>query len=332
MYRPDILGVPAIALAILGTAIVAPAQAQLAPIPGTEIEGPISSITVYPTASQPTVTIPDPNGGPTPVTYTLSGEMRVMDVRILVRNDALIHTPTNGNVTLQQLNGARMPGRTQRGFIGGTAIVTGDSYQGVIYASDVFSDLFEHVVVGEATRVADTDPNDELPGDLTVNNMAMTPSTDRRMPATTPVNGFGFEIEPDDIDVGTLLAVEGYYSPSELKLYYHTLEADAAPPKNAGIREVSIMRAQCRLRDDGVELEVRGGVHDPADGTVRILVQSAPGQPFIQVDTVTAVGDLETTPAQGEYRSRVDVELAACPLRARARFGTATATAEFASR
>lgn len=330
MSRNRLLSSAALALAALAAATL-PARAQVAPVPGAEIEGPIGSVRVF--ARPQTAIIPDPSGGPGTVTYRIIGELRVMDILIKVREDALIHTPTNPRITLADLRGDPMPGRTQRGFIGGTAIVTGDSYRGVIYASDVFSDLFEHVVVGEATRVADPNPHDDLPGDLTVNNMAMTPSTDPRMPAAPPINGFGFEIRPDDVQVGTLLAVEGYYSSGQRRLYYHTMEADAAPPKNAGITEVSILRAQCRLRDDGVELEVRGGVHDPAEGTVQLFVEPEPGAAFVSVGEATAVADLEVTPPQGEYRFRArEAGFPACPPRAKAVFGSAEAVADFDSR
>jgi hypothetical protein len=306
------------ALVALGSA-ASPALAQLA----TEIEGPMETITAFPSA------VTDPDTG-----ESVIGEIRLMDVLIKVRADALIHTPT-AVITLSQLATGPMPGRTEQGFHGGTGIITGESIGGVIFADDVFSDLFEHVVVGEATNAVTVGTAVRA----TVNNMQLRRSSDPRMPAAAPINGFGFRIDTTTIEPGSLLAAEGYYSARQRVLYYHTLEADDALLLRPDITEVSILRAECRIRGGGRdELSVRGGVHNrttAAAGTVQIQRPNAAGTGWVNVATATAVGDPTTAnpalgqPEQGEYRldARNLTFLNGCPSQIRARYAGETGVA-----
>lgn len=301
------------ALAALSSA-ASPASAQLA---GVEIEGPMESITPTPPTFDPAI-----NGN-------IIGEIRLMDVLIKVKEDALIHTPTAA-ITIDQLASGPLPGRTEQGFHGGTGIITGESIAGVIYADDVFSDLFEHVVVGEATNPVAAGTGFRA----TVNNMQLRRSSDPRMPAAPPINGFGFRIDTTTIEPGSLLAAEGYYSKRQKILYYHALEADSAELLRPDITEVSILRAECRIRGGGRdELSVRGGVHnatDPAAGTVQIQIPNAAGTGWVTVATATAVGDPATAnPEQGEYRldARNLTFLNGCPSEIRARYAGQTRVA-----
>lgn len=273
MYRHLLLGAAAIALAVAS----GPARAQVTPPIAGEIEGPISAID------------------------TAARTITVMGVTVSVPEGTPIHTPTAAGLTLDQLATGRMPGRTEQGFLGGTGIITGESTGGQFVATDVFSDLFEHVVVGEATGV------DDATGRMTINNMPIRRSTDPRMPAAPPINGFGLRIVPASIDNGTLVAAEGYFSSSQRVLYYHALEADSADLVNDTATQVSILRADCRIRGGGRdEIEVRGGVALPGNAFVQIRIPSpTTGNPnrFLSIGTVQAVEEPGTSPSQGLYRA-----------------------------
>lgn len=324
MYRNLLLGTAAIALA----AFASPARAQLAP-GDVEIEGPMS---VPVPAVYPAPEVTNTPQGP----RTSVGEITVLGIKVKVLQGALIHTPTNANLGLTgtppvtdtaagltKLTTGPLPGRgNQPGFVGGTAIVVGESIGGQVYATDVFSDLFEHVVVGEATAPVVVGPNLTR---STVNGMTIRRSTDDRMPAGPPINGFGLRVEADAIRQGTLVAAEGYFVPSQNTLWYHTLEADGAPLVDEANTQVSILRANCRIRGGGRdEIEVRGGVTRPANATVQIRIQLNPvSQPnvFTTIGTATAVADNTQTPPQGLFRAdfrNLRIAAGVCPTLVRA--------------
>lgn len=319
MSRHLLLGVST--LPFLAAAPAAMAQVVL---PDITVEGPMTSITVQ---SEP---LPAQLGVGSTV-----GIIRVMGVDIKVRADALVHTVTNNDLgdtdglpttpsdnagALNRLKSVPLPGRPEaQGFLGGTVIVTGDSLNGFIYAKDVFTDMFENVVVGEATGI------NAATGRVSVQFMDLIPINDPRMPAVPPMNIYGFEIDPLTITRGTLVSAEGYFSKSldGENLYYHTIEADSAGLKIDATTgkyptNVSILRANCRVRGrNRDELQVRGGVHSPANGTVTIQVKvpvttanptgwrNAVGARGLTV----AVADPATAnPLQGEYRFDTSAE------------------------
>ena len=276
--------VSAAALAVaLGGA--APAMAQTALLADVSIEGPIQG---FQAATSGDVA---PNGQP------IVGVMTVMGATIKVPANAAIHTPTNGSLTWTQFTTGAFPGRGEPGFLGGTAIVTGDSQGGVIYAADVFSDMHEHVVVGEATSAVVDGPATRA----TVNNIPLVPLDDARMPAGRPINGFGFEVNPSQITAGTLVSVEGYIAGGRLN--YHTFEADGAALTSRDTAEVSILRASCRYRGGNRnEMEVRGGTKNPAGGQVTIQYSYGNNAWTSVTPNVTSVADTTVTPQQGLYR------------------------------
>ena len=283
MHCRPVLGGAALALALAS----AQAHAQVA---DTVIEGPISTIV-------PQTPALDEQG------QLIKGTVTVMGIEVRVRDHALIHTPT-ATTTLEALATGKMPGRSEQGFVGGTAIMTGTSSNGRFYADDMFSDLFEHVVVGEATGVL---PNDNGIERMTVNGMQIRRSTDPRMPANPPINSFGLRIVPASIQAGTLVVAEGYYSKSQNLLYYHALEADSAELANTTSTQVSITRADCRVRGGGRdEIEVRGGAALPGNAFVQIRIPSPTANNpdrFVAIGTVQAVADPAFTPSQGLYRA-----------------------------
>ena len=357
-----------ISLAALAAVLAAtsPASAQQDTLVlDTEIEGPITSITLAPAAAAKQEAVPVGVGLPNAEAGdTVVGTIRVMGVNVKVRSDATIYTPTNDNLSplltttpageevfntragLSKLAVGQMPGRPEQGFLGGTAIIIGDSYNGTFYARDVFSDLFEHVVVGEATAMVDSNA-DNIADRLTLNGMQIVASTDKRMPAGKPINGFGFQIDPDKIPAGSLISAEGYYSAQQNVHYYHTLEADNAPLLNAASTEVSIMRADCRIRGGGRdEMEVRGGIHFPA-GTTADNNQVTIKRPKDGVanprrgnpadwETIgfsdPAVFDTTVSPPQATYRfDGDDLNLGACPTILRAHYQGPEKKAAFAT-
>ena len=92
----------------------------------------------------------------------------------------------------------------------------------MLYASDVFVEMAENVVVGESTG---TVAHEDLVARSTINNVIVVPLTDPRTPAGPPINSFGFEIDPASIPAGSAFSVAGFYANN--RIYYHTLEADA---------------------------------------------------------------------------------------------------------
>jgi hypothetical protein len=306
--------VSAAALAVVAAGAT-PAMAQTALLADVSIEGPIQG---FEAAASGDVA---PNGQP------IIGVMKVMGATIKVPANAAIHTPTNGSLTWAQFTTGAFPGRGEPGFLGGTAIVTGDSQGGVIYATDVFSDLSENVVVGEATASVVDGPANRA----TVNDIPLVPLDDPRMPAGRPINGFGFEVNPTQIIAGTLVSVEGYYAAG--KLNYHTFEADGATLVKPTTAEVSVLRAQCRIRGRGRdELEVRGGTKNPANARVTIQYLQANGVTWTSLaPTVVPVVDTTVAPQQGLYRyvsSSLRFAGGVCPAQIRAIF---TANAGVAS-
>jgi hypothetical protein len=124
------------------------------------------------------------------------------------------------------------------------------------------------------------------------------------MPSTPEINGFGLPIRPNSIARGSLVAAEGYLAGNTL--YYHTLEADNATLARPNATQVSVLRADCRIRGGGRdEIEVRGGVANPPNATVQIRIPSPtvnnPDR-FTSIGTVTATPD-PAAPPQGLYRA-----------------------------
>ncbi|WP_159716449.1 hypothetical protein [Geminicoccus flavidas] len=284
----SLAGSSAIVLAALAAASSATAQV---PPPELVIEGPIDEIG--------------------------ADYIKVMGIHILVPNK-VADTPTKLGVPLESLNDS-LPGR-DKGFVGGTAIVTGGSTGGVVTATEVFSDVNENVVVGEVTS---SNP-------LEVNGLPMLKSTSPVIPASPPMNVFGFQIDDTTVAVGSLISVEGYLSDDDgpKRLYYHTLEADTGEPLNRNSNEVSVTRTQCRDRNDANkdELEVQGWVHRAGlpnlTGTLPAITITYPAlttgrTPTKVTGSATIVPVVDpASPQYAQYRYRSsNRNLDGCPLR-----------------
>lgn len=204
------------------------------------------------------------------------GTIRVMGIDITAPGSGTFDTPTRQRIPLSRMS-EKLPGRL-KGFIGGTAIVTGGSTKGEAYATNVFSDVNENVIVGEVTQESPLKVN----GLLTEQLPLASDDLSFPIPSNPPQNIYGFNIDPTTIDVGTLISIEGYIGDTDGKLYWHTLEADAGRPM-ATKAEVSILRASCR-RNGGTgrdELDVRGAVH-PSSITPRLTAPVPPVQIYLQ--------------------------------------------------
>ena len=231
-----------------------------------------------------------------------AGTIEVMGVTINVPAGMMVQTPTS-EFPLSEL-GAPMPGK-RNGFVGGTGIVLGESLEGVVTATEVFTDLSENVVIGESTGFNDVER-------LTINGLPVRPIKNSRMRAAPVTDAFGFRINVSTVPAGTFVAAEGYLVQNRngKVLYYHHLEAEAGELVNAGVPEVSINRAQCRDRGVGTardELEVRGAVHLPttvATGTAggNIGLQIRFGASWQSVGTLVPVTADGVDPRFGEYR------------------------------
>jgi hypothetical protein len=205
-----------------------------------EIEGPINDVD----PDRRTITV---------MGQTISVPLRTPRIPIM--------SPT-ARVTLQQLDGARLPGRIERGFIGGTAIISGQILpDGSFVADDVFVEPAENVLRGTLTGV----------NPFRIGVVELRALTDPRMPSGPLTNQFGFEIDGVSLQPGVFAASGGYFSRSDNVLYYHTLDLEGNTRLLNSGNQVSIQRAQCRIRGGGRdEIEVRGGVTNGSPNTTPV--------------------------------------------------------------
>jgi hypothetical protein len=215
-----------IKLVSIMAAVVATIPAAHAQVP-VEIEGPISAVE-------------DNLDG--------TGTITVMGMTIQIPATAVITTPTTTLTMAQLADPSPLPGRTQAGFIGGTAIAVGTvDADGQVTAESVFTEPAENVILGVITSNA--------PDPLTMNNVPIVLLSDSRMPAGPPLNDLGLEIVLDNIPLGTAAAVGGYFDGTNFQAF--SLEAAGAAPADQ-TPLVGITRAAGR--NGGGRLEVRGGL------------------------------------------------------------------------
>ena len=312
---------------VSGTAVVAafglnPAQAQLA----LEMEGPITGYSGNGPGVRPTV--------------------EVMGVPVTIERNTVLTSPTTTRADAglgigQWFRGARFPGRSQRGFLGGTATVTGTiELDGTITAEEIFAEPAENVIVGVISDATCVTPTCNTVGEtITAIATATNPgvvlvaltdaSTNGRMAFDTPSGEFGFPIDLTAAPLDGLgLSVEGYYSDAATgvpTLYFFALEvADGgALLANPEVYEVAATRAQCRQRDVGeFELEVRGNTHipvsqdglaDPASGVIGLLDQNGAPVPLEEVAEIGALAEDGDPNIFGGFRIRIDEGAGSCP-------------------
>lgn len=278
------------------------------------LEGPISAVTKEPIDCTPA----------TPPA-TLAGTITVMGVTVNIPCRAVIHSPS-ATLNIDQLSSLRrLPGRSRRGFLGGTAIINGRTNPaGVPIAGDVFVEPAETVLIGPVTPSV-------APVVFSVLGTEVVPITDPRMPFVGAHNQFGFEIDLATVPLNDLTSVEGYFG-DDGKMHAFLIETTGGTLVNPAAPQVSIQRAQC-IRQGGLnsdQIRVLGGAVVPAalatPGRVTLITVDAAGN---DVQTVGSVRVVRAPGGFGTYNFRInDLELIGnvCPPRIKAVYRGATAT------
>lgn len=221
-----------------------------------------------------------------------SATITVFDTDFVVQPGVPVATPTKVLADNAELaDPTPFPGRSQPGFIGGTAIIDGLVIDGVATPLTVFVEPSENVLLGAVTANGT--------GGMVVQNVPVVELNDPlgRIPSEGVHNVFGFPVIPATIPVGTGVAAEGYFAGGSF--HYFLIEADAGTLVNATDPAVSITRARCVA---GGSLRVQGGAYLPDNATVE--VRNARTQfPF---GTATAVPD-PAAPGFGAYLLDVPV-------------------------
>lgn len=241
-------------------------------------------------------------GSVSAITSNLDGSatMTVMGMTVNVPVGTFVSTPS-ASLTLAQLaDPAPLPNRTEAGFTGGTAIVTGTvAPSGVITADDVFVEPAENVILGVITA--------NNAGALSINTVPIVMLNDARIPALPVRDVNGVVIIPASIPVGTRASAAGYFANGVFNAFL--VEAGAGTPVNQ-TPQVTITLAIARERNAnrGDDVEVRGSVttFHVATGvttqTVRIFRVDGTTQTLL--GTATATLD-PLTPGVAEWRFRV---------------------------
>jgi hypothetical protein len=240
-------------------------------------------------------------------------DVNVMGINVYVPAtvfaSGLAVTPTATLSNPADLIGASLDGRTQAGFIGGTAIINGmSSLTGGFVADDFFVEASETVLIGTVTGInaMGTGAN---PCDIYVEGVLLTFSDDYRMPFDKSINGSGFDVLPCTVVAGNSVAGEGYYGPADGEFHIFLLESDDATVAGTG-GITTITRARCT---NGRRIEVRGSSTLPS-GTVKLWDADAPaeqpralGEAALQFDALT-----------GTSIYRVRENIGSCPQNVRA--------------
>jgi hypothetical protein len=273
-------------LAVLLTSTTVHAQVQPAPatIPGYT-EGPISSITLQPDGSV---------------------IMTVIGVTVKVPVGTPVSSPSR-SLTLRQLAlRTRLPGRTEPGFIGATALINGvvDVATGSFTATDMVVEPAENVLIGVVTQASP----------LRILNSEIVPSTDTRIPFSM-ANQFGFGITAPTIPVGTNAAAEGYYAGGKFQAFL--LELTGNFPLTNPNSQINIMRAQSRERSPnaqrGDEVNMRGFYHARNGGVPTIQIFRVDGGVATLLGNATTIPDTDL-PNFGVWIFRIDTPATADPV------------------
>jgi hypothetical protein len=247
-----------------------------------------------------------------------TGSITVMGVTVDIPLGTPITTPTAELSITAAADNTPLPGRTQNGFVGGTAIIEGSGSAGAGYSADsVFLEPAENIL-GAAVTSSPGDP-------LTVGGVSLTATGDSRIPEQPLSNAFGFEVDPATVPLGAGAVTEGYFSNDGSDvMQYFILEVDDGTLVNAGVTEVSITRAQClegALATDPIELRVLGATHDPATGSVTISDTNNPAIVFGSEPLLADVPPFATY----TFRLRNDPSFTECPTSVTVEFNGASA-------
>ena len=262
------------------------ALSQIAPATTTGyVEGPIREVTY------------NPDG---------SATMLVQDVVVHVPAALGIDSPTTVLTVRQLCIRNRLPGRTEPGFLGGTALINGvvDLSTLKFTATDVTVEPAENVVIGVITSVSP----------LRIQGTEVALSTDPRI-ITRIVNTYGFPSRLDGISVGQPAAAEGYYASGKLQGYAIELDISAALVND--VSQVNIQRASSRERvpniNRGDEVDTRGFYYSK-DGLIPIIQIFRDDKGVLtSLGFATLVPDA-VNPNYGVWTFRVDTPTTANPV------------------
>jgi hypothetical protein len=201
----------------------------------------------------PTTTIGYVEGPIREVTYNLDGTatLLVQNVTVHVPADLMADSPTTTLTVRQLCLRNRLPGRTEAGFVGGTALINGlvDLQTYRFTATSVTVEPAENVAIGVITSVSP----------LQIQGTTLATLTDPRI-STEVVNTFGFPVRAENLSIGQPAAAEGYFADSKLHCYVISLEPTAPLVQN--INQINFLRAQSRERvpnnNRGDEVDTRG--------------------------------------------------------------------------
>lgn len=222
----------------------------------------------------------------------------VIEVPPNVFTDGLATTPTAPLTAESLTRAASLPGRAQPGFVGGTAIINGETSAAGFKALDLFVEASETVMIGRVT--ANTSSTTGIyPCTIDVEYVPLVFSEDDRMPFGDAINGSGFNVDPCSVAVGNIVAGEGYYGansadgPGDRKFHIFAFESDDAALLNEFSEITKISRASCRT---GRSIEVRGSSTYILPGTANvfdanILIGEPPkwlGSAALVVDALTS--------------------------------------------
>lgn len=240
-------------------------------------------------------------------------QLDVLGTDVTVAENATITTPTATLGSLDALVGASFPGRSQPGFIGGTAVPVGTSQSPgwTATATEVFVEVAEHVIVGPVTENTVPPGGTLADGTFRVQGVNVEPIGDDRMPLVTIQADLGTEVDVGSVPEGSLAAVEGYLGAGGEALYIHTLEAEEA--EIVGPEQLTINGARCASG----RLRVRGASSEPS-GTVTLYTHDPnnPADPGQSLETV----DVEPTEVAtlGEFVFDIRQVPGGCPAFVRA--------------
>ena len=186
----------------------------------------------------------------------------VAGVTVIADSNTLIRTPTKVLNLTEVVDTTPFPGRSDPGFVNGSAQADGeyDTTVGVLRASRLFLEPAEHVLVGPIANPTDSG--------AVVNGVNAELTNDARIPKKPIQNEFGFPIKADTIPNDSLAAAEGYYAGGSLRAFLISVDAPDALLKSDG-PQVSLMRARVQEkpaapeegRNASYRLSVRGAVY-----------------------------------------------------------------------
>jgi hypothetical protein len=235
-----------------------------------------------------------------------SATMLVQDVVVHVPAELGIDSPTTVLTVRQLCIRNRLPGRTEPGFLGGTALINGvvDLATHKFTATDVTVEPAENVVIGAITSVSP----------LRIQGTEVTLSTDPRI-LTQIMNDYGFPARLSGISVGQPAAAEGYYAGGKLYGYVIHLGLSAALAND--VSQVNIQRADSRERVPNInradEVDARGFYYSK-DGLIPIIQIFRDDKGVLtSLGFATLVPDA-VNPKYGVWTFRVDTPTTANPV------------------